>query len=120
MRATHGPWCPRISIRAGPARGQRAVGRKTLSCFKKNRHIDAELSDLFLIFDVDKRYAKRYLRPEQIEEVEMSKSVSQIPVMRLRWARRLKAGLKAAPAVARTERCLGPGAAAKPRPGSRV
>jgi HD-GYP domain-containing protein (c-di-GMP phosphodiesterase class II) len=48
---------------------------KILSFFKKDKHIDAELFDLFLTSGVYKRYGERYLLPEQIDEVDISKFV---------------------------------------------
>ena len=44
---------------------------KILSSFKKNKHIDPDLFDLFLTSGVYKRYAEEYLRPEQIDEVDI-------------------------------------------------
>jgi HD-GYP domain-containing protein (c-di-GMP phosphodiesterase class II) len=40
---------------------------KILSFFKKDQHIDPVLFDLFLTSGVYKRYAERYLLPEQID-----------------------------------------------------
>ncbi len=40
---------------------------KILSFFKKDRHIDGELFDLFLKTGVYKRYGEKYLKPEQVE-----------------------------------------------------
>ena len=51
---------------------------KILSFFKKDRHIDGELFDLFLTSGVYRRYAERFLKPEQIDEVDVSKYVSQL------------------------------------------
>ncbi|ARJ67232.1 chemotaxis protein [Magnetospirillum sp. ME-1] len=45
---------------------------KILSFFKKDKHIDPELFDLFLTSGVYRRYAERYLKPEQIDEVDIS------------------------------------------------
>jgi HD-GYP domain-containing protein (c-di-GMP phosphodiesterase class II) len=44
---------------------------RILSFFKKDRHIDPVLFDLFLTSGVYRRYAERYLRPEQIDEVNI-------------------------------------------------
>jgi HD-GYP domain-containing protein (c-di-GMP phosphodiesterase class II) len=41
--------------------------------FKKDRHIDPELFDLFLTSGVYLRYAERYLNPEQIDHIDVSK-----------------------------------------------
>jgi HD-GYP domain-containing protein (c-di-GMP phosphodiesterase class II) len=46
---------------------------KILSFFKKDKHIDPDLFDLFLSSGVYLRYAERYLRPEQIDEVDVGK-----------------------------------------------
>jgi HD-GYP domain-containing protein (c-di-GMP phosphodiesterase class II) len=45
---------------------------KILSFFKKDRHIDPVLFDLFLSSGIYKRYAERYLKPEQLDEVDIS------------------------------------------------
>ncbi len=44
--------------------------------FKRDQHIDAELFDLFLTSGVYKQYAQRYLKAEQIDEVDISKYIS--------------------------------------------
>ena len=49
---------------------------KILSFFKKDNHIDADLFDLFLRSGVYRRYAERYLKAEQIDEVEIEKYLS--------------------------------------------
>ncbi len=46
---------------------------KILSFFKKDRHIDGDLFDLFLTSGVYRRYAEKYLLPEQIDEVEIER-----------------------------------------------
>ncbi len=46
---------------------------KILSFFKKDRHIDPDLFDLFLRSGVYQRYAERYLKPEQIDRVDIDK-----------------------------------------------
>jgi HD-GYP domain-containing protein (c-di-GMP phosphodiesterase class II)/CHASE2 domain-containing sensor protein len=46
---------------------------KILSFFKKDRHIDPVLFDLFLSSGVYLTYARQYLQPEQIDEVDLSK-----------------------------------------------
>jgi HD-GYP domain-containing protein (c-di-GMP phosphodiesterase class II) len=48
---------------------------KILSFFKKDKHIDPVLFDLFLTSGVYKRYAEKFLLPEQIDEVDISKFV---------------------------------------------
>jgi HD-GYP domain-containing protein (c-di-GMP phosphodiesterase class II) len=49
---------------------------KILSFFKKDKHIDGPLFDLFLTSGVYKRYAEKYLLPEQMDEVDVSKFVT--------------------------------------------
>jgi len=44
---------------------------KILSFFKKDRHIDPQLFDLFLTSRIYLEYAHKYLRPEQIDEVDI-------------------------------------------------
>ena len=48
---------------------------KILSFFKKDRHIDGDLFDLFLTSGVYKRYGERFLQPEQIDEVDIAQFV---------------------------------------------
>ncbi len=45
---------------------------KILSFFKKDQHIDPLLFDLFLTSGIYRRYAERYLKPEQIDEVDIT------------------------------------------------
>lgn len=45
---------------------------KILWFFKKDQHIDGELFDLFLTSGAYKRYAERFLKPEQIDEVDIT------------------------------------------------
>ncbi len=45
---------------------------KILSFFKKDKHIDPVLFDLFLSSGAYRRYAERYLKPEQIDEVDIA------------------------------------------------
>ncbi|MBI3447015.1 MAG: GAF domain-containing protein [Magnetospirillum sp.] len=49
---------------------------KILSFFKKDKHIDPDLFDLFLTTGVYQRYAERYLKPEQIDSVDIGQYVS--------------------------------------------
>lgn len=49
---------------------------KILFYFKEDKHIDPVLFDLFLTSGVYKTYAERYLKPEQIDDVEISQYVS--------------------------------------------
>jgi len=48
---------------------------QVLSQFKKDQHIDADLFDLFLTSGVYRTYAEKYLRPEQLDEVDIAKYV---------------------------------------------
>jgi HD-GYP domain-containing protein (c-di-GMP phosphodiesterase class II) len=48
---------------------------KILSFFKKDQHIDPVLFDLFLTSGVYREYAERFLKPEQIDEVDISKFI---------------------------------------------
>ena len=45
---------------------------RILSFMKKDQHIDPQLFELFLTSDVYLEYAKKYLPPEQIDEVEIN------------------------------------------------
>ncbi|MGE5517379.1 MAG: HD domain-containing phosphohydrolase [Bacteroidota bacterium] len=45
---------------------------KILSFFKKDGHIDADLFDLFLSSGCYRRYAERFLQPDQIDDVDIS------------------------------------------------
>ena len=44
---------------------------KILSFFRKDQHIDSDLFELFLRSGVYRRYAERYLTPDQIDEVDI-------------------------------------------------
>jgi HD-GYP domain-containing protein (c-di-GMP phosphodiesterase class II) len=48
---------------------------KILSFFKRDGHIDPDLFDLFLTSGAYLRYAEQYLRPEQIDHVDVAKYV---------------------------------------------
>ncbi|KAB2920025.1 MAG: GAF domain-containing protein [Dechloromonas sp.] len=48
---------------------------RILSFFKKDRHIDPDLFDLFLTSGVYRQYAERYLKPEQIDDVDIGQYV---------------------------------------------
>ncbi len=50
---------------------------KILSFFKKDGHIDPDLFDLFLTSGVYRRYAERFLAPEQIDEVPLEQYLTQ-------------------------------------------
>jgi len=49
---------------------------KILSFFKKDKHIDGEVFDLFLTSGVYREYAERFLLPDQIDEVDISQYLS--------------------------------------------
>ncbi|MGB0683504.1 MAG: HD domain-containing phosphohydrolase [Magnetovibrionaceae bacterium] len=51
---------------------------KILWFFKKDRHIDAELFDLFLTSGIYKVYAEKFLLPEQIDEVDIDKFIGPL------------------------------------------
>jgi HD-GYP domain-containing protein (c-di-GMP phosphodiesterase class II) len=44
---------------------------RILSFFKKDKHVDGDLFDLFLTSGVYRRYAEQFLLPEQIDEVDI-------------------------------------------------
>jgi HD-GYP domain-containing protein (c-di-GMP phosphodiesterase class II) len=48
---------------------------RILSFFKKDQHIDPDLFDLFLTSGVYRQYAERYLKPEQIDAVDIRQYV---------------------------------------------
>ncbi|CAK0771395.1 hypothetical protein CCP3SC1_620017 [Gammaproteobacteria bacterium] len=48
---------------------------KILSFFKKDRHIDPNLFDLFLTSGVYRRYSEQFLKPEQMDEVDISRFI---------------------------------------------
>ncbi|MBR9971033.1 GAF domain-containing protein [Magnetospirillum sp. J10] len=50
---------------------------KILSFFKKDKHIDGDLFDLFLTSGVYKEYAERFLLPEQIDEVAVEQYLTK-------------------------------------------
>ena len=47
--------------------------------FKKNRHIDPVLFDLFLESGIHRRYAERFMLPEQIDEVDIAPYLGPVP-----------------------------------------
>jgi HD-GYP domain-containing protein (c-di-GMP phosphodiesterase class II) len=49
---------------------------KILSFMKKDKHVDPVLFELFLTSGVYKKYAEKYLKPEQIDEVDVSHYVT--------------------------------------------
>jgi hypothetical protein len=52
---------------------------KIMSFMKRDRHVDPELFDLFLTSGVFRRYAERFLRPEQIDEVDVAPFLGPVP-----------------------------------------
>lgn len=50
-----------------------SVAVDILSKFKEEGHIDPDIFDLFLRSGIYREYAERYLRPEQVDEVDISK-----------------------------------------------
>jgi len=50
---------------------------KIMSFMVKDQHIDPDLWELFLTSGVWKTYAEQYLRPEQIDEVDISAYLSK-------------------------------------------
>ena len=45
---------------------------KIMSAMKKDQHIDPDLFDLFLRAGVYREYAERFMRPEQIDAVDIA------------------------------------------------
>ncbi|MGE4278908.1 MAG: HD domain-containing phosphohydrolase [Magnetospirillum sp.] len=50
---------------------------KILSFFKKDKHIDPDLFDLFLTSGVYREYAQRFLLPEQMDEVDIDQYLTK-------------------------------------------
>jgi hypothetical protein len=50
---------------------------KIMSFMKRDQHVDPDLFDLFLTSGVYRRYAERFLRPEQIDAVDVAQYVSR-------------------------------------------
>ncbi len=48
---------------------------RILSFMKKDQHIDADLFDLFLKSGIYKTYAEKFLKPEQIDDVDIARYV---------------------------------------------
>lgn len=51
---------------------------RILGFFVKDQHIDKELFELFLTSGVYKEYAKKYLKPEQIDEVDLNAYINTL------------------------------------------
>jgi HD-GYP domain-containing protein (c-di-GMP phosphodiesterase class II) len=51
---------------------------KIMSFMKKDQHLDPDLFELFLRSGVYREYAARYMKPEQIDEVNIAQYVSQV------------------------------------------
>jgi HD-GYP domain-containing protein (c-di-GMP phosphodiesterase class II) len=49
---------------------------KIMSFMKRDQHIDPQLFDLFLTSGVHRRYAERFLHPEQVDEVDVAQYLS--------------------------------------------
>ena len=49
---------------------------KILGFMVKDQHLDPDIFELFLKSGVYKEYAQQYLKPEQIDEVDISKYLS--------------------------------------------
>ncbi|MGH8616741.1 MAG: HD domain-containing phosphohydrolase [Burkholderiales bacterium] len=52
---------------------------KIMGFMKRDRHVDPELFDLFLTSGVYLRYAERFLRPEQIDAVDIASYLGPVP-----------------------------------------
>ena len=52
---------------------------KIMSFMKRDRHVDPELFDLFLTSGVYRRYAERFLRPDQIDDVDIAPYLGPVP-----------------------------------------
>jgi HD-GYP domain-containing protein (c-di-GMP phosphodiesterase class II) len=52
---------------------------RIMSFMKKEHHIDPELFDLFLRSGVYREYAEQYMRPEQIDTVDIAAYVAAQP-----------------------------------------
>lgn len=50
---------------------------KILSFMRKDKHVDSDLFDLFLTSGVYREYAEQYLRPEQVDDVNIAAFLSQ-------------------------------------------
>ena len=47
-----------------------------MGCMKKEHHVDPDLFELFLTSGVYQQYAEKFLKPEQIDEVDISPYLS--------------------------------------------
>jgi hypothetical protein len=52
---------------------------RIMGAMKREHHVDPELFDLFLTSGVFRRYAERFLQPEQIDEVDISPYLGPLP-----------------------------------------
>ena len=52
---------------------------KIMYFFKKDQHVDPELFDLFLTSGVYLEYAKKFLKPEQIDTVDIAQYLGPVP-----------------------------------------
>jgi HD-GYP domain-containing protein (c-di-GMP phosphodiesterase class II) len=54
---------------------------RIMGFMKRDRHVDPELFDLFLTSGVYRRYAERFLRPEQLDEVDIAPLLGPVPAL---------------------------------------
>ena len=52
---------------------------RIMSLMKKDQHIDPDLFDLFLRSGVYREYAERFMKPEQIDTVDITADVAEQP-----------------------------------------
>jgi HD-GYP domain-containing protein (c-di-GMP phosphodiesterase class II) len=50
-----------------------------MDAMKRNNHVDPDLFDLFLTSGVFRRYAERFLQPEQIDDVDIGPFLGPVP-----------------------------------------
>ena len=55
---------------------------KIMSFMKRDQHVDPGLFDLFLTSGVFRRYAERFLRPDQIDAVDIAPFLGPVPANR--------------------------------------
>jgi len=69
------PWWPRAQ---SLAEGASFSPRPNITVMRKDGHIDPGLFDLFLTSGVYRAYAERFLRPAQIDDVDISRYRSTV------------------------------------------
>ena len=52
---------------------------RIMSFMKKDKHIDPDLFDLFLRSGIYRVYAERYMKPEQIDDVDVARYLDPLP-----------------------------------------